>query len=618
MPDSRDALDLREPGLADVLGDVDALSLWELLRRSGQALDADELAARARMRLAVVQERLDRLGEVGLVERLRATARRPRIRWRVTREAIVVGYRENDPVDEALNDSIGELFGIERREVIRRHLRSPDEGERVDDRWNRAWCGRLSREEIRSLWDLLQRFERLYLASANRAAAELGDDPFCTHHLEFQFGPLAEGVLPLPEILVEPWDAARRPVWRRWLLGTPAPRLTKPLRSLTEREREVAVQLAGRASREAIAETLGLSKRTLIELVRRVESKLGIRGRRELRDLLGPIPDRDEPSAGARAAGRSAKHAAKEAPHETIEVLDLRLPRLAEAIGSPEPLAIWELLRRFARPASIAELVRVSGLPPAAVRSALEALEAPGRGVLVERLKSSRGSGHPRWRSTRETIVVGCRLDDPEDAAALDPIARIHFEESRAAIGRHAKTFRSLAPHEFMVRSMHAGSFTREELHRIREVIEEVERVCRRSGRRHREIEADEGQRCISHVLLHLEPLSPGVLPTPTMQVLGGSLANETANSLPQRFAMLSVRERQVAYGLTEGRTQREIAAAIGISLHTVVTLTRRCYAKLGVRSKAAMIEAMGLATDADRSDGAERRSQPIRSTPPM
>ncbi|MGA1467344.1 MAG: hypothetical protein ACO38V_06860, partial [Phycisphaerales bacterium] len=93
MSDSRDALDLREPGLADVLGDVDALSLWELLRRSGQALDADELAARARMRLAVVQERLDRLGEVGLVERLRATARRPRIRWRVTREAIVVGYR---------------------------------------------------------------------------------------------------------------------------------------------------------------------------------------------------------------------------------------------------------------------------------------------------------------------------------------------------------------------------------------------------------------------------------------------------------------------------------------------------------------------------------------------
>ncbi|MGA1045275.1 MAG: hypothetical protein ACO3ZY_08760, partial [Phycisphaerales bacterium] len=61
MSDSRDALDLREPGLADVLGDVDALSLWELLRRSGQALDADELAARARMRLAVVQERRSRL-----------------------------------------------------------------------------------------------------------------------------------------------------------------------------------------------------------------------------------------------------------------------------------------------------------------------------------------------------------------------------------------------------------------------------------------------------------------------------------------------------------------------------------------------------------------------------
>lgn len=600
MPDSSEALDLREPGLADVLGDVDALSLWELLRRSGQALDADELAARARMRLAVVQERLDRLAEVGLVERLRATARRPRIRWRVTRETIVVGYRVNDPLDEALNDSIGELFSAERREMIRRHLGSLAATIGGADRWNRAWCGRLSREEILGLWELLQRFERIYLASANRAAAEAGEEPFCTHHIEFHIGPLETGVLPLPEILVEPWDAAGRPAWTPWLLGTRRPRPTGAMRSLTEREREVAVQLAGRESRETIAERLGVSKSTLIEIGRRLESKLGIRGRRELRELLGPIPDRDEPSAGARAAGRSAKHAAKEAPHETIEVLDLRLPRLAQAIGSDERLAIWELLRRFGRPVSIEELVRVSGLSTETVRSSLDALEAPGADVLVERIEASRESRHPRWRTTRETIVVGCRVDDHDDAAALEPIVSIYDKEIRAAIGRHAKTFKSRAPHEFMARSMHAGSFTRDELHRIQEVIEEVERLCRRSGRRHREIAADEGQMCTFHVLLDLEPLSPGVLPTPTMQVVGMPWASETAKSLPQRVAPLSARERQVAYGLAEGRTQREIAAAMGVSLHTVVTLTRRCYAKLGVRSKAAMIEALGLEAGSD------------------
>ena len=36
----------------------------------------------------------------------------------------------------------------------------------------------------------------------------------------------------------------------------------------------------------------------------------------------------------------------------------------------------------------------------------------------------------------------------------------------------------------------------------------------------------------------------------------------------------------------------------MGVSYHTVVTLTRRCDAKLGVRSKAALVKALGVAAE--------------------
>lgn len=54
--------------------------------------------------------------------------------------------------------------------------------------------------------------------------------------------------------------------------------------------------------------------------------------------------------------------------------------------------------------------------------------------------------------------------------------------------------------------------------------------------------------------------------------------------------AMLSAREREVLQYITKGFTAEEIARALDVSHHTVLTFVRRTYAKLKVRSKAEAI----------------------------
>ena len=595
------ALDLREPGLADVLGDVDALSLWELLRRAGRPLEAESLAERSGRALAAVQERLDRLAEAGLVARRRATARSPRIRWQVTRQTIVVGYRVNDPVDEALNESIGSLFSSERREAIDRHRLRGASAKRHPDRWSRVWCGRLSREEILVLWDLFQRLERLHLASGNRAAAA-GGDPSCTHHIDFFIRPLAAGVLPLPEILAQPIDAHGAAVWMPWHLATPTPHPTEAMRALTERERRVAVLLLEEGGRDAIARRLGISKNTLLEHIRRIQRKLKTRSRRELRELFGPLRD-GWAVASEGAIGdpqRDGNASAEGQGVAAAEALDLRRPGLLEALSTHDPLAIWESLRRLARPATVEDLVKASRFESTRVRAALEALLAPGRGVLVEQENSRGRPKSTRWRTARASIVVAHRLDDREDQASVEAIARIFCEERRREIREHAKSFKTRSPDEFFLQSMHAGACTREELHRIWDLVPQFERLFREASRRWSASPLGDDPWCTYHVTLDLEPLRPGVLPTPTMQVMGMRWAGKTARSFPERIEELSTRERQVAFDLAHGRSQRGIAAEMGVSYHTVVTLTRRCYAKLGVRSKAALVKALGVTAEED------------------
>lgn len=280
---------------------------------------------------------------------------------------------------------------------------------------------------------------------------------------------------------------------------------------------------------------------------------------------------------------------ARDDAHEA-DVIDIRTPGLAEALGSVDHLSIWELLRRFGRAATVEELEVASGLPRARVQAALDALAEPGD-LLVERVPAGRGRREPLWRNARDAIVIGYRVDDPADDAIRERFGKLFGEDRRREILAHAKSFGDRGPGEFVYNGLHAGAFTSAELKRIWELLQELERLFHASNRRFHRIEPTEPQWCTYHVSVDIEPLRPGILPMPTMQVIGRKWAAETARSFDARLATLSKRERDVAFRLRDGMTQREIADAIGVSYHTVVTLTRRLYAKLGVKRRKELVD---------------------------
>ena len=59
--------------------------------------------------------------------------------------------------------------------------------------------------------------------------------------------------------------------------------------------------------------------------------------------------------------------------------------------------------------------------------------------------------------------------------------------------------------------------------------------------------------------------------------------------------ALLSPRERQIVELVAQGRSNKEIAGALGISVPTAATHLRRIFSKLKVTSRAAMVAAVHL-----------------------
>jgi DNA-binding CsgD family transcriptional regulator len=270
------------------------------------------------------------------------------------------------------------------------------------------------------------------------------------------------------------------------------------------------------------------------------------------------------------------------------DVLDIRTPGLVEALGEVDRLSIWELLRRFGRPASVDDLMQASGWQRPRVQVALDALSAPGN-LLVERVPAARGRRVPHWRTTRETIVVGFRLEDARDESLRASMSRIFGEERRREVRTHAKAFAERVPGEFFYNTLHAGAFTREELRRIWEILQELERLFHTSNARFHEIDPADPQWCTYHLTIDVEPLRKGILPLPMLQVIAQQWSKDAAGSYDTRLAALSKREREVAFHVRDGLNQRQIAEVLGISYHSVVTLRRRLYAKLGISSRDAL-----------------------------
>jgi DNA-binding CsgD family transcriptional regulator len=268
------AVDVRDPGVVELLLDVRAMSLWELLRRTGRPCELADLANWAQCPASVVQLAMDQLARFGLVESVRAGGRHRAVAYRVTRERIVLAGSPRDPTDRALL----KRFYEDCQEANDRVFGS---GAAFERSWKPGelfefLCAPISlndleaREFRRRLDDLLQ-FVKLVRSKHN--GLRTLPPPRCNHYLTIRVQPLAKPVLAQPDLTVAPRGQVPPPEF---------PEPEKGWQSLSAREREVAIALVGGFTLPEIARHLGRSRHTIGTLTRRIYRKLGIRRRAQL------------------------------------------------------------------------------------------------------------------------------------------------------------------------------------------------------------------------------------------------------------------------------------------------------------------------------------------------
>ena len=266
-------LDIRTPGVPECLASISRLTLWECLRRFDRAVDAAALADALDRRASEVQKDLDALLGIGVIVR-RPAGRGRKSGWCVAGDAIVVRYRVNDPDDESRLARMDRLFDARRRKEIDAAVKSDRERSPTDFMYLSRHAARFDAEDIRELWDLLQKIEAFFhRVNLKQSGTEGAPSRDCNYHAAIDVSALRPGVMALPSLQIIGDHVADEVAQTG---------LRDPLADLTAREAEIARLLAAGRSRPWIATNLKITENTVREHGRRIYRKLGVRSRVEM------------------------------------------------------------------------------------------------------------------------------------------------------------------------------------------------------------------------------------------------------------------------------------------------------------------------------------------------
>lgn len=258
-----------------------------------------------------------------------------------------------------------------------------------------------------------------------------------------------------------------------------------------------------------------------------------------------------------------------------------------------DALRTWEFLRTARAVVTVGELAQAIEVESRVLQRHLDLL-ARHRLVHVVRARKPRKS--VGYRVATERIVVtfdDSRADSVQKAMESSDSVQREFER---CVERHTDPeFHSKAGVRFRQQSM--LHFTKEDHAELRRrmmaVIEFL--ATPRPGppqpTRSRGGRLPAPAYCNQAISIRLDPLVGRLLPlpavwmTPSSKLADASLENVDKTGLPG----LAPREREVALALADGLSRAHVAERMRLSVHTVSTLARRVYRKLGVSSQAAL-----------------------------
>ena len=272
--------------------------------------------------------------------------------------------------------------------------------------------------------------------------------------------------------------------------------------------------------------------------------------------------------------------------------LHLSKPGLLDALCDLEAMGVWELLRtsRSGRPAE--EVAGLANLSLTRTRLILEQL-------ITLSLVESRPAGRGRRLTTYRVTVPELRVS--HDGMAPELIGKLlaRWSESRAEYFNRALKD-GISP-DGPAASGFCGSgverLTAEETARLKSLIHQIGVLLRTATRRDpppppgSPIDPKSGE-ALYAVLIRMQKLQTMPLPSPPISFTPGFAGTKDGVKRIDR-STLAPRERQVAEALAGGMSRPEIAKQLQLSVHTVATMSKRVYKKLGIRNRAELVRVM-------------------------
>ena len=256
-----------------------------------------------------------------------------------------------------------------------------------------------------------------------------------------------------------------------------------------------------------------------------------------------------------------------------------------------EALRTWEILRTARTAVAIAELAQSTGLERRVLQEHVDLLAKHG---LVDAVRARKPRKSVGYRVSTERIVVtfddGC-ADSVQRAMDSSESVRREFER---CIEQFADpVFHPAVGVRFRQQSIQ--HFTKEDFAELRRRMLAVVEFLAAPRPRPPQARGSlvngipPAAFCNQAISIRLDPIIGKLRPLPAVWMTPRSKLEraEPASADKTGLPALAPREREVALALAEGLTRAHVAERMQLSVHTVATLARRVYRKLGVSSQA-------------------------------
>jgi DNA-binding CsgD family transcriptional regulator len=278
-----------------------------------------------------------------------------------------------------------------------------------------------------------------------------------------------------------------------------------------------------------------------------------------------------------------------------IQTIDINDETATSVLADPVNGGLFEVIRRFRKPATAAQLTEATGIPHAALMARIDALVAAR---LVRALRPRAPRKVHAYEAACQRIVIAF---DTRDAAECAKALRLQAAATRdieATLRRQPTDTLDGIPGTAWHRTRLKCRLRPDHLKGLGQRLHAVGEYIAQIAAEYPPEDPD-SLTCNFVIGIDLVPVESRLLPSPPIAAVPRKAAAEVATNFGAgAMPEMSPREREVALALRDGLTREEIARKLGVSGNTIGTLMRRIYAKLGVHRRAELVTKLtGLGT---------------------